>query len=248
MAFKQISSIYFLADTKEDLTNIPAKTMGAECFVIKDAMEYKQTSTGEWYPQTKTMAAGGGSSEQVQADWNQGLKTAVDFIQNKPFGVEYDEKIQIENPSEYSAHDWAIYDDYEIHDPYGNVVYAHKNTTDNGFILINQFNGRIIFKYDFYGPGYDEGMWHMELGVVYGLINSISKRLNFDYLPIQQLDWLSSVNPAMEAIVAPETGDTITAQQAYDYAVSVNNNLLLLIEQYNNLIGQLNTKGYVNQE
>lgn len=98
MAFKQISSIYFLADTKEDLANIPTRTMGAECFVIKDAMEYKQTSTGEWYPQTASKVLNDDmvAFEQIQSDWNQDDKTAVDYIKNKPFGTETT-KEEVEN-------------------------------------------------------------------------------------------------------------------------------------------------------
>jgi len=44
---KKINPVYFLADTKEDLKAISAE-MGAECLVIKEACEYKMTSTGEW--------------------------------------------------------------------------------------------------------------------------------------------------------------------------------------------------------
>ena len=48
MAFEKINSMYYMADTKEDLANITAKKMGIECFVIKEACEYKLMSTGEW--------------------------------------------------------------------------------------------------------------------------------------------------------------------------------------------------------
>jgi len=48
MAFKRINQIYFLADSKEDLQDINIKRMGAECFVIEEACEYKQKSNGEW--------------------------------------------------------------------------------------------------------------------------------------------------------------------------------------------------------
>lgn len=52
MAFKRINQIYFLADSKEDLKDIPAKKMGTECFVIEEACEYKQKSNGEWVKQS----------------------------------------------------------------------------------------------------------------------------------------------------------------------------------------------------
>jgi hypothetical protein len=45
--FKKINQMYFLADTKEDLKEISAE-MGVECFVIKEACEYKAMSNGEW--------------------------------------------------------------------------------------------------------------------------------------------------------------------------------------------------------
>ena len=55
--FKKINQMYFLADTKEDLKEISAE-MGFECFVIKEACEYKAMSNGEWVKQTQAAAAG----------------------------------------------------------------------------------------------------------------------------------------------------------------------------------------------
>lgn len=49
---KKINSLYYLADTEKDLKNIKAE-MGCECFVIKEACEYKILSTGEWIKQEK---------------------------------------------------------------------------------------------------------------------------------------------------------------------------------------------------
>lgn len=51
---KKINSLYYLADTEEDLKNIKAE-MGCECFVIKEACEYKILSTGEWIKQGHPM-------------------------------------------------------------------------------------------------------------------------------------------------------------------------------------------------
>jgi hypothetical protein len=48
MAFKQISPISFIADSREDLQALPFRGMGAECYVIENATEYKQNSKGEW--------------------------------------------------------------------------------------------------------------------------------------------------------------------------------------------------------
>lgn len=58
MAFEKINSMYYMADTKEDLANITAKKMGIECFVIKEACEYKLMSTGEWVKQAQVTATG----------------------------------------------------------------------------------------------------------------------------------------------------------------------------------------------
>ena len=55
--FKKINQMYFLADTKEDLKEISAE-MGVECFVIKEACEYKAMSNGEWVKQAQTAATG----------------------------------------------------------------------------------------------------------------------------------------------------------------------------------------------
>jgi hypothetical protein len=48
MGYKRISAIYYMADDKEDLVEIKNVEMGTECYVIKEACEYKITSEGEW--------------------------------------------------------------------------------------------------------------------------------------------------------------------------------------------------------
>lgn len=59
MAFKRISPMYFMADSVEDLQYLPKAPMGAECFVIAEACEYKSTSDNRWIKQVKTIAANG---------------------------------------------------------------------------------------------------------------------------------------------------------------------------------------------
>ena len=61
MAYKKISSMYFIADSKDDLKNLPIAPMGAECFVIEDASEYKCTSDNHWFKQTKNITNTGGT-------------------------------------------------------------------------------------------------------------------------------------------------------------------------------------------
>ena len=59
MAFEKLNGLYYLADTKEDLKDIFKynSIMGLECYVIKEACEYKLMSTGEWIKQTQQTAA-----------------------------------------------------------------------------------------------------------------------------------------------------------------------------------------------
>lgn len=57
MAHKRISSLYFMADSKDDLTHLPESQMGTTCFVIEDACEYKRTSDGRWIPQMASSIA-----------------------------------------------------------------------------------------------------------------------------------------------------------------------------------------------
>lgn len=52
MAIKRINQNYFLADTAEDLKDIPKAEMGHECFVIAEACEYKANSEGKWFNQS----------------------------------------------------------------------------------------------------------------------------------------------------------------------------------------------------
>lgn len=58
MAFEKIRPYQYICDTKNDLKNIPEKKMGVECFVIKEACEYKLMSDGEWIKQAAANADG----------------------------------------------------------------------------------------------------------------------------------------------------------------------------------------------
>ena len=60
MAFEKIRPYQYICDTKNDLKNIPEKKMGVECFVIKEACEYKLLSDGEWIKQVTANAGGAG--------------------------------------------------------------------------------------------------------------------------------------------------------------------------------------------
>lgn len=63
--YKRISQVYFIADTKDDLTLIPDPKMNDECFVIQDACEYKAMSTGEWVKQIPTATTSSNNSTEI---------------------------------------------------------------------------------------------------------------------------------------------------------------------------------------
>ena len=63
--YKRISQVYFIADTKDDLTLIPDPKMNDECFVIQDACEYKAMSTGEWVKQVPTTTTSSNDSVEI---------------------------------------------------------------------------------------------------------------------------------------------------------------------------------------
>lgn len=65
MAYKRISAMYFMADSKDDLTNLPESQMGAECYVIEEACEYKCNSKNEWIKQSIVIAATEGEEESI---------------------------------------------------------------------------------------------------------------------------------------------------------------------------------------
>ena len=63
MAFKKLNNYYYIADTKEDLKSIVDIEMGIECYVIKEACEYKMMSTGEWVKQVQSAPVVSGDGE-----------------------------------------------------------------------------------------------------------------------------------------------------------------------------------------
>lgn len=56
MAFEKIRALQYIADTVADLKDIKETRMGADCYVIKEACEYKMMSTGEWIRQVPKAA------------------------------------------------------------------------------------------------------------------------------------------------------------------------------------------------
>ena len=55
MAFKKLSAMSFIADSKRDLEDLPSDLgLGAQCYTIEEASEYRKTSTGRWIKQDVT--------------------------------------------------------------------------------------------------------------------------------------------------------------------------------------------------
>lgn len=69
MAFEKVRAFQYICDTKDDLKRIPEKKMGVECFVIKEACEYKLMSDGEWIKQIPVGAGAGGSGDIDLSDY-----------------------------------------------------------------------------------------------------------------------------------------------------------------------------------
>ena len=97
MAFKRINAIYFLADSVKDLENLPSVQMGAECFVIEEAVEYKATSDGRWLKQNKNATASSDNVDLSNYVTKDELNTAISETKaNTVFG-ETDENMS-QNP------------------------------------------------------------------------------------------------------------------------------------------------------
>lgn len=97
MAYKRISAIYFIADSKTDLTSLPDAEMGAECYVIEEACEYKCNSKGEWIKQSPiTTSSSNDSDLSIYVTKDELNQTLVDAKVNTMFGENAD--IMASNP------------------------------------------------------------------------------------------------------------------------------------------------------
>ena len=74
MAFFKKNNYYYIADSVEDLKNIQNPEWNAECFVIKEACEYKCTSKKEWVKQIVSSTA---SNNEINLE-NYATKEYVD--------------------------------------------------------------------------------------------------------------------------------------------------------------------------
>ena len=107
MGFKQINQIYFMADSRADLANIPRREMGAECFVIDEAIEYKVNSEGLWFAQRPASSGGGGGTG---ADGKSAYEIAVAHG-FRGTEVEWLESLQGETPRIGTNGNWFIGDE-----------------------------------------------------------------------------------------------------------------------------------------
>lgn len=91
--YGKIRSMEYIADTVEDLKELPQSAMGSTCYVIENAVNYMCNSKNEWIAQTKSSGgnSGGGADidlsnymtksevEQAIAAATEGMITEVNF-------------------------------------------------------------------------------------------------------------------------------------------------------------------------
>ena len=92
--YGKIRSMEYIADTVEDLKELPQSAMGSTCYVIENAVNYMCNSKNEWIAQTKSSGGnngGGGADidlsnymtksevEQAIATATEGMITEVNF-------------------------------------------------------------------------------------------------------------------------------------------------------------------------
>ena len=182
---------------------------------------------------------------QIQSDWNQTNKNALDYIKNKPFGIEANGITEIavftSVPSEYRYEDLYFKCIVE-----NDIIYCRSVITtpyiaqDPIFELINIETGEMIYKYNY---GTSSGTWYITKPTQMFKINSlIQKTLSWSYLPMDQFQ-ANEFNPQNLTIEVPE----ITAQDAYDYAVSAYEQLKQFATAYNNLVNELRNSGYIKE-
>ena len=80
MAFEKVRAFQYICDTKEDLKSITEKKMGVECFVIKEACEYKLMSNGEWIRQIPLSSGTGGDIDLSDYATEKYVDNAIDKI------------------------------------------------------------------------------------------------------------------------------------------------------------------------
>jgi hypothetical protein len=90
--YGKIRSMEYIADTVEDLKELPHSAMGSTCYVIENAVNYMCNSKNEWIAQTKSSGGNSGGAdidlsnymtksevEQAIATATEGMITEVNF-------------------------------------------------------------------------------------------------------------------------------------------------------------------------
>lgn len=90
--YGKIRSMEYIADTVEDLKELPHSAMGSTCYVIENAVNYMCNSKNEWIAQTKSSGGNSGGTdidlsnymtksevEQAIATATEGMITEVNF-------------------------------------------------------------------------------------------------------------------------------------------------------------------------
>lgn len=83
--YGKIRSMEYIADTVEDLKELPQSAMGSTCYVIENAVNYMCNSKNEWIAQTKSSGgnSGGGadidlSNYMTKSEVEQAIATATE--------------------------------------------------------------------------------------------------------------------------------------------------------------------------
>ena len=83
--YGKIRSMEYIADTVEDLKELPHSAMGSTCYVIENAVNYMCNSKNEWIAQTKSSGgnSGGGadidlSNYMTKSEVEQAIATATE--------------------------------------------------------------------------------------------------------------------------------------------------------------------------
>ena len=63
--YGKIRSMEYIADTVEDLKELPHSAMGSTCYVIENAVNYMCNSKNEWIAQTKSSGGNSGGGADI---------------------------------------------------------------------------------------------------------------------------------------------------------------------------------------
>ena len=82
--YGKIRSMEYIADTVEDLKELPHSAMGSTCYVIENAVNYMCNSKNEWIAQTKSSGGNSGGADidlsnyMTKSEVEQAIATATE--------------------------------------------------------------------------------------------------------------------------------------------------------------------------